>query len=110
MSLILGLLLFSFFINSILVVPFINLLYKLKFQRQKQKTLDFQGQRTPIFDKYHSWKAGTPVGGGLLVIITTLCLYILLFPLLKRAGVYVTTNYPLQDELNTLFFTFISFG
>lgn len=110
MSLILGLLIFSFIINSLLVVPFINLLYRLKFLRQKQKTVDFQGKRTPIFDKFHSWKAGTPVGGGLLVILTTSVLYLALFPLLQYLGVYITANYPLKDELNIIFFTFISFG
>ncbi len=110
MSLFIGLVLFSFIIHSVLVVPFINLLYRLKFQRQKQKTLDFQGKHTPIFDKFHSWKAGTPVGGGLLVIAITVLLYVLLFPLLKIAGVYITTNYPLKEELNIIFFTFISFG
>lgn len=110
MTLILGLLLFSFIINSFLVVPFINLLYKLKFQRQPQKTLDFQGKRTPIFDKFHSWKAGTPVGGGLLIILTTTILFILLFPLIKLSGVYISSNYPLKDQLNIIFLTFISFG
>ncbi len=110
MALILGLLLFAFIVNSLLVVPFINVLYKLKFQRQNQKTLDFQGRHTPIFDKFHSWKAGTPVGGGLLIILSTTLLYVFLFPLLKFSGVYITTNYPLKEELNIIFFTFISFG
>jgi phospho-N-acetylmuramoyl-pentapeptide-transferase len=109
-SLFLGLLLFSFILNSLLVVPFINILYALKFQRQKQKTLDFQGKHTPIFDKFHSWKVGTPVGGGFLVILTTTLIYVVLFPLLKLSGVYITVNYPLKEELNIIFFTFISFG
>ena len=38
----LGLLLFSFFTTSILVVPFINILYRLKFQRQRQKLSIFK--------------------------------------------------------------------
>ena len=67
----LGLLLFSFLITGILVVPFINILYKLKFQRQKQTTTDFLNIRTLIFDKFHNQKSGTPVGGGLLIIICT---------------------------------------
>ena len=64
----LGLLLFSFLTTAILVVPYINLLYRLKFQRQDQKTLDFQNKRTPIFDKFHAQKTCTPVGGGALII------------------------------------------
>lgn len=110
MILILGLLIFSFIFNAILVVPFINLLYKLKFLRQEQKTRDFMGVRTKIFDKFNRHKAGTPVGGGLLIILTTAILYVILFPLVSLSGVYVTAVYPITEELNVLFFTFISFG
>jgi len=110
MALLLGLLIFSFIFNSILIVPFIDLLYKLKFLRQKQKTKDAFGKITPIFDKFHRHKAGTPVGGGLLVIITTSILFALLLPLLSFFGVYVTHIYPIKDEINIIFFTFISFA
>jgi len=110
MALYLGLLLFSFIITSILVVPFINLLYRLKFQRKKQKTRDFLGKFTPIFDKFHTIKAGTPVGGGLLIIFLVTFLYLLLFPLLCFLGVYVSTVFPLKEELNVIFLTFICFG
>ena len=77
----LGLVLFAFLTTSILVIPFINILYRLKFQRQKQKTLDFQNNRTPIFDRFHSQKSGTPVGGGLLIITVVTVLFATLFPL-----------------------------
>ncbi|MGB9706672.1 MAG: phospho-N-acetylmuramoyl-pentapeptide-transferase [Microgenomates group bacterium] len=110
MALFLGLLIFSFIITSILIVPFINLLYKLRFLRQQQKTRDFLGRLTPIFDKFHKHKAGTPVGGGLLIIATVALLYAILFPLISFLGVYVTAVYPIKEELNILFFSFISFG
>jgi phospho-N-acetylmuramoyl-pentapeptide-transferase len=110
MHLYLGLLLFSFLITSILVVPFINILYKLKFQRQKQKTTDFQNKRTPIFDKFHNQKTGTPVGGGLLVIISVCILFTLLFPVLKFSNIFISSNYDIKQELFILFFTFVSFG
>lgn len=106
----LGLMLFSFLSTSILVIPFINLLYKLKFQRQKQKTLDFQNKRTPIFDKFHSQKSGTPVGGGLLIILSVCVLFIFLFPILKVAKIFISSNYQINRELEIIFFTFISFG
>lgn len=106
----LGLLLFSFLTTSILVVPFINLLYRLKFQRQKQKTLDFQNKRTPIFDKFHSQKSGTPVGGGLLIIVSVSILFAILFPLLKFSKIFISSNYQINRELEVIFFTFISFG
>lgn len=106
----LGLLLFSFLITSILVVPFINLLYRLKFQRQNQNTLDFQNKKTPIFDKYHSLKSGTPVGGGLLIILSVGILFAFLFPLLKFSNIFISSNFKLNHELEIIFFTFFSFG
>ncbi len=106
----LGILIFTFIVTSILIIPFIDLLYRLKFQRQKQKTRDFQGVRTPIFDKFHRMKAGTPVGGGFLVIAVVSILYAVLFPVVSYLGVYIHTSYPTREELNILFFTFISFG
>jgi phospho-N-acetylmuramoyl-pentapeptide-transferase len=106
----LGLLLFSFFTTSILVVPFINLLYKLKFQRQKQITKDFLNKKTPIFDKHHSQKSGTPVGGGILIIVSVTLLFLVLFPILKFSKIFISSNYPIKHELEIIFFTFISFG
>jgi phospho-N-acetylmuramoyl-pentapeptide-transferase len=111
LPLLLGLLIFSFIITSILIVPFINTLYALKFQRAKQVTTDAFGKRTPIFDKYHAQKAGKPVGGGLLVIIVVSIIFALIFPLLKIMGIQVTSLYSdLQAHINVLFFTFLSFG
>lgn len=63
-----GLTLLSWFITSILIVPFIDFLYKIKLRRVKQKTTDIFDKPTPVFDKFNAWKAGTPFGGGLLII------------------------------------------
>lgn len=110
MAILLGLLIFSFAVTSVCIVPFINALYKLRFQRKEQVTKDAFGKRTPIFDKFHRTKAGTPVGGGFLVILVVTLLFATLFPVLKSAGVYITQIYPLIDEVNIIFFTFVSFG
>lgn len=109
MVLYLGLLLFSFSVTSLLIVPFINLLYKMKFLRKEQVTKDFQGQKSVIFDKFNRGKAGIPVGGGLLIVLVVFFLYFLLFPLLQQLGVYITALYPITDEINIIFFTFVSF-
>lgn len=106
----LGLLLFSFLTTSILVVPFINLLYKLRFQRQKQVTRDFQNNKTPIFDQFHAQKSGTPVGGGLLIIISVVLLFLFLFPILRLSKIFISSNFQINRELEIIFFTFISFG
>jgi phospho-N-acetylmuramoyl-pentapeptide-transferase len=110
MALYLGLLIFSFVITSILIVPFINLLYKYRVQRRKQVTKDFLGRRTKIFDKFHGHKVGTPIGGGLLVIGVVSLLYVLLFPLISYLGVFISACHNITDELNILFFSFLSFG
>ena len=110
MALCLGLLIFSFIVTSILVVPFINLLYKLKFQRLEQRPNDKKTAGESLFFKMHKVKAGTPIGGGLLVIAIVSLLYAFLFPLLSYLGVYISAAFPIKDELNILFFTFISFG
>lgn len=109
-ALYLGLLLFSFLITAFLVVPFINLLYKLKFYRRVQKTTDLEGKRTMVFDKFNNIKAGTPVGGGLLVIAATVVLFVFLYNIICLAGAQIVTSYPIKDEVNILLFTFISFG
>lgn len=110
MQLLLFLLLVSFLTISVLLVPFINLLYKVKFQRQKQITKDIFEVKTPIFDKLHSWKTGTPVGGGLLVILVVTVLFGALLFLRIIQGSQITSLYPVEKEIFILLFTFLSFG
>ncbi len=109
-NLYLGLVLFSFLITSIMIVPFIGLLYKLRFYRQNQKTLDFQEKRTVIFDKFHSKKSGTPVGGGILIIFLVTLLFAFILPLMQAFNIYISQNYNFFTEIFIIFFTFLSFG
>ncbi len=111
LSLVLGLLIFSFIVTSILIVPFINMLYTMKFQRAKQITRDAFGKLTPIFDAFHHQKVGVPVGGGLLVIVVVSVLFAFILPFLKVFGIPITSVYANhQGEVNVIFFTFLSFG
>jgi phospho-N-acetylmuramoyl-pentapeptide-transferase len=110
MALYLSLLIFAFVISSLLIVPFINLLYKFRVIRRKQITRDFLGKRAKIFDKFHAHKVGTPLGGGLLVILVVSLLYALLFPLVSFLGVFISAAHAIKEELNILFFSFVSFG
>jgi phospho-N-acetylmuramoyl-pentapeptide-transferase len=103
----LGLILFSFLITSVLVVPFIDLLYKFRLIRRKEAP---KKGKIPLFDKLHDVKAGTPVGGGILIITIVCLLFFILFPLISYMGVYIQSAFNLKKELFIIFFTFISFG
>jgi len=110
LALLLSLLILSFVVTSIFLIPFINLLYKLRLTRRFQTTKDFQGKPTPIFDRFHQHKVGTPVGGGFLMVGLISLLFAFLFPLGKYFGVFVTHVYPITEEINIIFFTFLSFA
>ena len=110
MQLLLGVLLFSFLINSLLIVPFIDFLYKLKLTRRDQKTKDPLGKRARVFDWFNKRKAGTPVGGGILIIVTQFFLFFLVLFLLKLAFLQVSHVYPLKDEVFVLFAAMLGFG
>jgi len=101
----------SFVLNFTLIVPFIDFLYHLKFQRASQKTKDVFNHPTPIFDKFNEKKKGVPVGGGILVLLTTVLvffLFILMYWVLQKK---ILTNYPsIASEIKIILFTFISFG
>jgi len=110
MNTLLGFLIFSFTINAALIVPFINLLYSLKFQRPGRHTADFMGTINSVFNKLHKKKAGTPVGGGLLIIVVTTVLYAGVMGMLRLLGADIQSVYDYRGEINAIFATFISFG
>ncbi len=110
MAFLLGILLLSFVVNAILFIPFINLLYRLRFRRQNQETRDVFGRLTPIFDKFHAHKVGTPVGGGLLILIVVPFLAVIALLTMYYFWLPITTVYPRVSEVKIILFTFLSFG
>lgn len=103
----LGLIIFSFLISAVLIVPFIDLLYKFHLTRRKEAP---KRGKIPLFDKLHDIKAGTPVGGGIFIILIVSLLFAIIFPATTRLGVFIQSAYNLRNELFIIFFTFISFG
>jgi len=112
MAIYLGLLMFSFIVTCVTIVPFIDFLFTQKFTRKDERSLVEPGD-TDAFRRLHALhnaKVGTPIGGGILIIFVVSVLFVIMLPLLSRMGLYVTSAFPLKDELNIIFFTFISFG
>jgi phospho-N-acetylmuramoyl-pentapeptide-transferase len=86
------------------------MLYRLKFQKKNKVTQDAFGKGTPIFDKYHKHKTGTPIGGGLLVIIVVAVLFAILMPIFTALGFPLTQVFPWQKEVRVIFLSFFGFG
>ncbi|HJZ05795.1 hypothetical protein A2634_03840 [Candidatus Amesbacteria bacterium RIFCSPHIGHO2_01_FULL_48_32] len=112
MTLFLGILLFSFIINSLAIVPFINFLYRIRLiyhPKYSGLTRD-NTTHSHLLHRLHAWKAGTPIGAGLLLLTTTSLLCAAIYPAITRAGIAITSLFPKHEELNVVFFTFLSFG
>ncbi len=102
MEKIFGFVLMSFFITGILIVQFIDFLYKIKLQRKRQKTRDIFNRRTKYFDMLNDWKVGTPFGGGILIIFVVTILTLWAYGLFRVEVKFW--------ELFVLLFSLISFG
>lgn len=102
MAQVIGLTILSLFITFILIIPFIDFLYKIKLRRQRQKTVDIFNKPTPVFDKFNAWKEGTPFGGGVLIIVVVTLLS------LWSYGIFNINLKPW--EFFVVMFGFISFG
>lgn len=112
MALYLGLVIFSFLITSVAIVPFIDFLYHLHFTYHapaSPSTVLEKVEFTALHNR-NRWKIGTPVGGGILLVFLVSLLFAFLFPILSQLGLYIHSNYSLKEELNIIFFTFVSFG
>lgn len=97
----LGILLFSFGATLLAAIPFIDLLYRLKFQRKRESQKDVFGQFTSIVNRLHGWKVGTPNAGGILVILITIAFSTLF---------YWLTRFSLNWTAYILYITLIGYG
>lgn len=107
MAILLGVLIISFLVHAFSIVPFIDFLYKLKFFKNKTAV---SKEMTDEASSHIRSKSRTPEGGGLLILTITCLIFAFILPSLKRLGFEITHVYPINDEINIIFFTFISFG
>lgn len=105
----LAVLLFTFALTFVLAVPFINLLYKLKFQRQKEAQRDIFGSVTSIVNRLHGWKVGTPNAGGVLIIFLTVLLSAIFYKIVPGYD-FITQKFGVNWVAFILYATLVSFG
>lgn len=103
MAQLLGILLLSFSVTAVLLVPFIDFLFKAHLSRQKDVTkLDTLNKAMPIHAKLLGYKGKRPIGGGVLVVLVTTVLSLWSYGML---GIKANVG-----ELAVLMFTMISFA
>jgi len=107
MSLILAVIVLSFLIHSLAIVPFINFLYHFRFYKRKSAV---SRSKKDAASSHIRSKSRTPEGGGLIILLVVTILFALAFPILRLLGLEITHSYPLNEEMNVLFFTFVTFG
>lgn len=101
MTQLLGLVLLSFIITSLAMVPFIDLLFYLKRRFERIQQEKAKKSETPIHDQLMKADEGTPSGGGILLIFVLIILsigYTFFSPQVDRVS------------LKILLFTLLSFG
>lgn len=103
MAQLLGLLLLSFFITAVLLVPFIDFLYKLRLRRtDENKRVDTLNQVASITGKLLAYKKPRPIGAGVLIVLVTAILSLWSYGLLA-----VRAN---AGELLILLFAMLAFA
>jgi len=105
----LAILLFTCGATFLLALPFINLLYKLKFQRQRETQRDIFGAVTSVVNRLHGWKVGTPNAGGILVILVAIFFSAVFYKLVPGYNI-VSRIYGVNWVAIILYLTILSFG
>lgn len=102
MTELLGLIIISFFVTSLLLLPFIDLLYYFRSKKIVSSQIPAAKlSSTPIHDKLMKKDFLTPVGGGILVIPVVIILNLLVFYFM---------HLKISWEIFVIFFTMLAFG
>lgn len=114
MQLYLGVVIFSFVVTAVLVVPFIDFLYRMR-ATVKNEVKEVRKNATVeliAIKQKQAKKAGIPTGLGVLLVGVIAALFVLLFPtlLVPRTTNALFSGFPLWRELLVVFITFTGFG
>lgn len=93
-----GVLILAFLFTGILLVPFINFLYRISFRYKRVRNT---AQNETTLSTLHENKIGTPTGGGFLIIVSAV-LFTLIF--------YALTEYAINWTAVVFLTTLILFG
>jgi phospho-N-acetylmuramoyl-pentapeptide-transferase len=107
----LGLLIISCFLTFGLMVPFINMLFKMKFTRKDEGKEIRKGAPEAFYQirEMQSKKPMLVTGGGILVAaVVVLVFAVVTIYLALHKNLF--SGHPLTGELAVIFFTFIGFG
>ena len=103
MAQLLGLLLLSFFITAVLLVPFIDFLFKLHLNRTNEaKRRDTLDKAVSVTKKLLAYKKDRPIGAGALIVVITASLSLWSYGLL---GIHANPS-----ELFILLFAMLAFA
>lgn len=98
----LGLVLLSFAVTAVFLVPFIDFLYYLKKRYKKPIPKGYDKSHTPITNRLLTGKdEETPVGGGILLLVIIVVLSL---------GYAYFQNFQIPNDLLILIFSLVSFG
>ena len=113
MQLYLGVLIFSFIVTALLIVPFIDFLYRMKLVRKlKRKKSERWLPRARFYPQPSMIsRLGHPTGLGILLILVIAVLFIILFPtlLLPKIGASLVSNFPMYQRIGSYFCDFCGF-
>ncbi len=98
-------------VTFVLMIPFIGLLFKLKFTRRDEATEVRKGAPAAFYKirEIQSSKPMLVTGGGILVALVVATLFAVL-AVSRAASGNLFSGYPMQIELTAIIFTFVGFG
>lgn len=114
MQFFLGMVVASFAVTAVLIVPFIDYLYRMKWVKkaESREKRRFATVELAAIRARHDMKAGTPTGLGILLVIVTVVVFALALPFLagREGAGRLLSGHPMKWEVAVLLINFVGFG